>query len=144
VSLPEARSGLVFRYEYVWKRQALAGRSVGEKERPACVVLSVLGAAGERRVLIVPITTQPPGDRVPSVEIPDAVRIHLGLDRQSWILLSEANIDTWPSPDMRPIPGRPGDFAHGLLPLKLVNRLCDAISKALAAKHILLVKRDEG
>ncbi len=143
--LPDATPGLVFRYEYVWKRQALAGQSVGEKERPACVVLTVSGSAGDKRVLIVPITTQAPGEDVPAMEIKPAVKRHLGLDadRPSWIILSEANIDAWPSPDMRPIPGKPGCFEYGLLPLKMVNALREAIQPALAAKQLACVDRDE-
>ncbi|MBF0333062.1 MAG: hypothetical protein HQL40_05350 [Alphaproteobacteria bacterium] len=141
--LPDARPGLVFRYEYIWKRQALAGRGVGEKERPACVVLAVKGAAGERRVLIVPITTRAPRKGFPAMEIPSAVRGHLGLDvdHPSWIVLSEANIDVWPSPDMRPIPGEAGRFAYGLLPLRFVNGIREAILSALADNRLDLVNR---
>ena len=80
MGLPQARPGLVFRYEYIWKRQELAGQTTGEKERPACVVLTVSGGAGEQRVLIVPITTQAPGRDVLAMEIPQAVKRHLGLD----------------------------------------------------------------
>lgn len=144
MALPEARPGLVFRYEYVWKRQSLAGQSVGEKQRPACVVLEVTGASGDRRVLIVPITTQRPDDNIPALEIPAAVKRHLGLDadRSSWIILSEANIDCWPSPDMRPIPGDPSRFAYGFLPLKLVNRIRETILTGLTDKRIGLVNRE--
>ena len=142
--LPEARPGLVFRYEYVWKRQALAGRTTAEKDRPACIVLAVMGRKGEQRVLIVPITTKPPPEGVEAVEIPLSVKRHLGLDddRRSWIILSEANIDGWPSPDMRPIPGRPGRFAYGLLPLRMVTNIRRIILECLEAKRLGLVPRD--
>jgi hypothetical protein len=144
--LPDAKPGLVFRYEYVWKRQALAGNEAGEKERPACVVLSVVGTAGDRRVLVVPITTQPPGIHVPALEIPPPIKRHLGLDtdRSSWIILSEANIDAWPSPDMRPIPGKPGQFEYGLLPLRMVTVLREAVLSALAEKRLAYVNREKG
>ena len=143
--LPEARPGLVFRYEYLWKRQASAGQTVGEKERPACMVLAVAGQAGGQRVLIVPITSQLPAGNVPVVEIPPAVKRHLGLDVDypSWIILNEANIDSWPTPDMRPIPGKPGVFEYGLLPLKLVNGIREIILAALAAKQLACVTRDD-
>ena len=145
MALPEARPGLVFRYEYVWKRQELAGQSVGEKERPACVVMAVSGTAGDLRVMIVPITTQPPADGVPAMEILPRVKRHLGLDidRRSWIILSEANLDAWPSPDMRPIPGRPGHFEYGLLPQRMVNTIRETILAALAAKRLATVNRDD-
>lgn len=142
--LPSARPGLVFRYEYVWKRQALAGRTAGEKERPACIILAVAGEAGDQRVLIVPITTQPPQDGIEAMEIPLRVKRHLRLDddHPSWIVLSEANIDVWPPPDIRPIPGKPGTFAYGLLPLKMVNNLRQTILSSLNAKRLGLVRRD--
>jgi hypothetical protein len=144
LALPEARPGLVFRYEYIWKRQSLAGQTVGEKERPACVVLVVSSAGGSQRVLIVPITTQAPGDDVPALEIPAAVKRHLCLDadRRSWIILSEANLDAWPSPDMRPIPGKGSRFEYGLLPLKMVNSIRETISTALATRQLDCVSRD--
>ena len=86
MALPEARPGLVFRYEYIWKRQELAGQTTGEKERPACVVLTVSGGAGDQRVLIVPITTRQPGRDVPAMEIPQAVKRHLGLNARLPVL----------------------------------------------------------
>jgi hypothetical protein len=144
VALPEARPGLVFRYEYIWKRQELAGQTTGEKERPVCIVLAVGGAAGSLRVLIVPITTREPGPDVPAMEIPPAVKRHLGLDagRPSWIILSEANLDSWPSPDMRPIPGQPGRFDYGLLPLRMVNAMREAIKAAQQEQRLACVNRD--
>jgi hypothetical protein len=144
MALPEARPGLVFRYEYVWKRQELAGQATGEKERPACVVLAIGGGAGEKRVLIVPITTQEPGGDIPAMEIPQAVKRYLGLDagRPSWIILNEANLDSWPSPDMRPIPGQPGRFEYGLLPLRMVNAIREAIRVALSEKRLACVNRN--
>jgi mRNA-degrading endonuclease toxin of MazEF toxin-antitoxin module len=144
--LPEAVPGLVFRYEYTWKRQALAGQTVGEKDRPACVVLSIVGKTAMRRVLIVPITTRFPGDEIPAIEIPRRVKSHLGLDADisSWIILSEANLDTWPTPDMRQIPGKPGCFEYGLLPEKMVNAIWAVVKAGLQQKQLLLVDRDPG
>jgi hypothetical protein len=144
MGLPEARPGLVFRYEYIWKRQELAGQTTGEKERPACIVLAVSGAAGDQRVLIVPITTQQPGRDSPAMEIPQTVERHLGLDAgcRSWIILNEANLDGWPSPDMRPIPGQPGRFEYGLLPLRMVNAIREAIGAALNERRLACVNRD--
>jgi hypothetical protein len=108
-------------------------------------VLTVSGAAGERRVLIVPITTQQPGGDVPAMEIPRAVKRHLGLDadRPSWIILNEANLDAWPSPDMRPIPGQPGRFEYGLLPLRMVNAIRQTILAALDAKQLACINHDD-
>ena len=48
MALPQARPGLVFRYEYIWKRQELAGQTTREKERPTCIALAVSGATRSR------------------------------------------------------------------------------------------------
>lgn len=141
--LPDARPGLVFRYEYLWKRQARAGRGVAEKERPACIVLALHRADGDTRVLIVPITHSPPRAGEPAVELPPRVKAHLGLDdAPSWVVLAEANIDIWPSPDMRPIPGQPGHFDYGLLPQKLLNQIRATVLEAVRAKRLDMVDRE--
>ena len=144
MALPGARPGLVFRYEYLWKRQQLAGRNAGEKDRPACVVLAISGPAGNQRVVIAPITTQAPATGVPALAIPPAIVRHLGLggDRASWIILNEVNLDVWPSPDMRPIPDRPEHFQYGVLPLRMVNAIRETILAALAARRLASVQRD--
>jgi hypothetical protein len=143
MAIPEARPGLVFRYEYIWKRQARAGRETGEKERPACIVLTVQREGGDQRVLIVPITHSPPRAGEPAVELPAKVKAHLGLDDSpSWVVLSEANIDVWPSPDMRAIPGQPNCFAYGFLPLGLLNRIRQEVLAVVAAKRLGVVERE--
>ena len=78
------------------------------------------------------------------MEIPQAVKRHLGLDAgcRSWIILNEANLDCWPSPDMRPIPGQPGRFEYGLLPLRMVNAIREAIRAAMNEKQLACVDRD--
>jgi len=142
--IPEARPGLVFRYEYVWKRQSRAGRETAEKERPACIVVALNREGGDTRVLVVPITHSPPRQGEPAIELPPTVKTHLGLDdSRSWVILSEANVDVWPSPDMRPIPGHPGRFDYGLLPLKLLNHIRETVLAAVAAKRLGVVEREK-
>ena len=134
------RPGLVFRYEYVWRRDALAGREAA-KERPACIVLTATGQDDDVRVLIVPVTHQAPSSDILALEIPRRVKQALGMDdARSWIILSEANIDTWPSPDMRQVPGA-GRFEYGLLPNALVNRLRQVILQALSDRKLSTVDR---
>ena len=142
MSIPDPKPGLVFRYEYLWKQQAEAGRDAAEKERPACIVLSVSRNEAETRVLVVPVTHSEPPAATPAIEIPAKVKVHLGLDAErSWIILSEANIDVWPSPDMRPIPGSSGRFDYGLLPLGLVRRMRKTVLDMLAVKRLKAVDR---
>ncbi len=138
--IPKPRPGLVFRYEYVWRRDALAGLEAA-KERPVCIVLAVTEAAGDTRVLIVPITHLSPVPGIPALEIPPKIKQALRMDGQrSWIILSEANIDTWPSPDMRPVQGA-GRFDYGLLPNAMVNRLRQIVLQALSDRILPIVDR---
>jgi hypothetical protein len=51
------------------------------------------------------------------VEIPPKVRAALGLDDEPcWVIVSDYNVDEWPSAGLEPIPGRPGEFAYGFIP----------------------------
>lgn len=114
--LPEPRPGLVFRYDYLWSREAAVGRDHG-KERPACLVAATDPTMSPRFVVILPIThTRPDKDTV-GVEIPARVRDALGLDDvPSWVIVSEHNVDEWPNGGLAPLPGRPGVFSYGFIP----------------------------
>jgi hypothetical protein len=116
VPLPEPRPGLVIRYDYLWSREAAAGRDQG-KERPACLVAATDPTTSPRFVVILPIThTRPDKDTV-GVEIPARVRKALGLDdAPSWVIVSEHNVDEWPNGGLAPLPGRPGVFSYGFVP----------------------------
>ncbi|HYG88013.1 MAG TPA: hypothetical protein VD978_17295 [Azospirillum sp.] len=143
VKIPEPKPGRVIRYEYLWRRQALRGQDTAEKDRPACIIVAVHRAQGDTRVLLLPITRSAPTGGDAAYEIPLRLKEHLGLDAdRSWIVLSEANIDIWPSPDLRPIPGRPGVMEYGLLPQKLVNALREAVLNAILAKRMQATDRE--
>jgi hypothetical protein len=116
VPLPEPRPGLVVRYDYLWVREAAAGRHQG-KERPACLVAAMDSSASPRFVVILPIThTRPHRDTI-GVEIPPKVGRALGLDdAPNWVIVSEHNVDEWPNAGLTPIPGRPGVFSYGFIP----------------------------
>ncbi len=114
--LPEPRPGLVIRYDYLWSREAAAGRDQG-KERPACLVATTDPAASPRFVVILPITHARPDKHTVGVEIPGKVREALGLDdAPSWVIVSEHNVDEWPNGGLAPLPGRPGVFSYGFIP----------------------------
>jgi hypothetical protein len=116
VPLPEPRPGLVIRYDYLWSREAAAGRDHG-KERPACLVASSDATVSPRFVVILPIThTRPKGETI-GLEIPAKVREALGLDdAPCWVIVSEHNVDEWPNAGLAPLPGRPGIFSYGFIP----------------------------
>lgn len=114
--LPEPRPGLLIRYDYLWSREAAAGRELG-KERPACLVAVTDPMALPRFVVILPITHARPDDDTVGVEIPAKVREALGLgDAPSWAIVSEHNVDEWPNGGLAPLPGRPGVFSYGFIP----------------------------
>jgi hypothetical protein len=116
VPLPEPKPGLVIRYDYLWTREAAAGRDQG-KERPACLVAATDSAAVPRFVVILPITHTPPDKDTIGVEIPAKVREAFGLDdAPSWVIVSEHNVDEWPTGGLSPLPGRPGVFSYGFIP----------------------------
>jgi hypothetical protein len=64
---------------------------------------------GREVVTVVPITHSPPNHPADAVEMPPAIKAHLGLDDQpSWIMVTETNDFLWPGPDLLP----PRFFAH--------------------------------
>lgn len=116
MALPEPEPGLVFRYDYVWSREAKQQRATG-KERPACVVVASDDDSDPRMVMILPITHSRPESRDVGIEIPERVRRYLGLDdRPGWIIVSDSNVDDWPNAGIAPVPGKPKVYAYGILP----------------------------
>ena len=116
MALPAPSPGLIVRYDYLWSRESAQGRAHG-KDRPACIVVASDSSARPRFVVLVPITHSPPQDGDVGIEIPPRVRRAIGLDEErAWIVVSEHNVDEWPSPGIAPIPGKPGTIAYGYLP----------------------------
>lgn len=119
MSLPKPEPGLVIRYAYLWRREFLAGREEGAKDRPCAIVAAIReDDAGGQRVLVVPVTHNSPGNLASAVEIPPNVKRHLGLDEaRSWIVLDESNEFLWPGPDLRRVGDDDnGTVAYGFLP----------------------------
>jgi hypothetical protein len=116
VAVPPPKPGLVIRYDYLWLREAAAGRDQG-KDRPACLVAASDASAKPRFVIILPITHSAPSGDTVGIGIPPRVRRALGLDEEpSWVIVSEHNVDGWPNNGLQPIPGRPGVFSYGFIP----------------------------
>ena len=116
MTLPAPSPGLVVRYDYLWSRESAQGRSQG-KDRPACIVVASDSSARPQFVVLLPITHSPPRDGDVGIEIPPRVRRAIGLDDEpAWILVSEHNVDEWPSAGVVPLPGKPDTFAYGFLP----------------------------
>jgi hypothetical protein len=123
MSLPKPEPGLVFRYDYLWSREAKRGQITG-KDRPACVAIMTDAEAGPQIVVILPITHSKPSGDSAGIEIPESVRRQLGLDDSPcWVIVSEHNTDEWPNSGISPLPGSKTVFAYGFLPPRLFGRV---------------------
>jgi hypothetical protein len=145
VNLPKPEPGLVIRYSYLWLQEYREGREEGAKDRPCAIILASREHDGETQVLVVPVTHGPPETGAAALELPQAVKKHLGLDAQrSWVVLSESNLFDWPGPDLRRI----GDcddssVAYGFLPPRLFVELRRRFLALEAAARSRRVQRTE-
>ncbi|MEN3162706.1 hypothetical protein WI697_11730 [Tistrella mobilis] len=140
MALPLPKPGLVVRYDYLWSREAEAGRQAG-KDRPACIVATVEQDGPAPWVLLLPITHSPPLDDTIAIEIPAKVKQSIGLDDlPSWVVISEYNIDTWPA-GLSALPGHPGTFAYGFLPPGLFQIIQRRFVEHARSRRSHIVKR---
>ena len=98
------------------------------KDRPAAIIAMIrIGADGQTRVLVLPITHSAPAKGIAAIEIPAIVKRDLDLDSDpSWIILSEWNEFVWPGPDLRPVPNeKDGNMAYGYLSRGFFARVRD-------------------
>jgi hypothetical protein len=126
MALPEPEPGLVVNYAYLWHHEHKGGREEGRKDRPSVIVLAARrGQGNELVVTVLPITHRKPDRAETAVEIPFAVKRHLGLDDDpSWIVVAEGNEFVWPGYDLRP--RADGTYTYGFLPPRLFDRVRDA------------------
>lgn len=124
--------GLVVRHAFLWSHEKAAGRDEGSKDRPAVIVL-VIEPDESRGTLIgvVPVTHTPPADPEGGLEVPDDLKLQLGLDTSpQWIVFDEINRFVWPGYDLRKVP-RTGADSYGMLP----EALFQDVLKGLLARH---------
>ena len=129
---PIPQGGLVIRYDYLWSSQEREGREEGSKERPCAIVLTMpLTKTGGQRVVVCGITRTRPGQSDEGVLIPPKVKRHLGLDetRESWAIVSEANLIDWDDPGI--VPTESGQWSYGFLP----SVLADDLARRLLARY---------
>jgi hypothetical protein len=125
VSLPSPEPGLVIRYSYLWLREHREGREDGIKDRPYAIVLAARDSGDHAHVLVVPVTHTPPAALAEALELPAAIKQHLGFDSErSWIVLNESNLFEWPGPDLRRVGDRDdGSVEYGFLPPRFFAEL---------------------
>jgi hypothetical protein len=138
--LPDPLPGLV-RYDYLWSREAAAGRDQG-KDRPACLVAASDNRARPRYVVLLPITHTPPTGDTVGIEIPAKVKQAIGLDDEpSWVIVSEHNIDEWPNGGLSAIPGKADVYSYGFIPPGLFASIKSEFLKLARAKQSEPVRR---
>jgi hypothetical protein len=144
-TLPEPVPGLVIRYSYLWHSEHMAGHEEGRKDRPCAIVLALTRGETGKEVVVLPVTHSPPSKEQPAIEIPPAVKLRLGLDGQrSWVVLSEANLFSWPGPDLRPaVNGDLSTVSFGLLPRSFFHAIRDKFVRAFRGRRIRVVPRSE-
>jgi hypothetical protein len=143
VPIPAPEPGLVISYAYLWHHEHQSGRDEGRKDRPCVIVLAVERPANATTIVIVlPITHTPPADLASAVEVPTAVKRHLGLDdERSWIVVAEGNEFEWPGYDIRKI-GRSDRYDYGFLPPRLFNRVIEAFAAWHRGHRVKLTSRE--
>jgi hypothetical protein len=125
VPLPAPEKGLVVCYEFLWSHEADRGYELGEKRRPAVIVLTTRSEQGQIIVTVAPITHSAPGPGTHAIALPPKVKQYLGLDSEpSWIVCNELNEFVWPGYDLYPVPGgRLDQYEYGFIPPALYEQV---------------------
>jgi hypothetical protein len=145
VSLPTPQPGLVISYSYLWAREHEKGAEEGRKTRPCAIVAARQVIEGHEIVTVVPVTHTPPTDPADAIEIPPALKGHLGLDNSpSWVVVTETNDFLWPGPDLRPVSSKqPRRFDYGMLPPRFFAHVRDKLLQAHLHRKLNRVTRTD-
>jgi hypothetical protein len=142
VPLPNPERGLIVHYSYLFHNKS---KTIGDagKNRP-CVIAAVFPDPDDppkTGFLVLPITHTPPGADDVGVELTADAKFAAGLyAAPQWVLVSQANRDTWPE-DIFHLPGRPGVFAYGFLPPGTFRSVQVAFGRLYAARKFNIVQR---
>lgn len=141
MAIPNPEPGLVVHFNYLWSREFERGREEARYPRPCAIVLSYRRTVdGAMIVLLAPITHSAPRPNDRAIEIPPAVKKHLGLDDlRSWVIVDEVNEAAWPGYDLQT--NAKGDYAYGFVPPALFQRIKDEMMQVLKASRLRRVPR---
>ena len=142
MAIPAPEPGLVISYAYLWDREARDGQEEGRKDRPCVIALAVQRRQDrETSVTVLPVTHSAPKDAASAVEIPPAVKRHLGLDdARSWVVVSEGDQFVWPGYDLRK--ARRGDgYDYGFLPPRFFQSVITAFRAWHKTHKVTLTSR---
>jgi hypothetical protein len=128
MAFPTPEPGLVLNYAYLWHEEHRVGLEEGRKDRPSVIVLCVTREDDQAVVVtVLPITHSAPAGATDAIEIPRAIKNHLGLDdARSWVVVTEGNDFIWPGYDLRKVP-KSDDYAYGFLPPRFFAEIVNAV-----------------
>ncbi len=142
MAIPTPEPGLIISYAYVWDHEAQSGQEEGRKDRPCVIALAIERQQdGETLVTVLPVTHRQPKDVAAAVEIPRAVKKHLGLDdERSWVVVSEGDQFVWPGYDLRKVPST-DRYEYGYLPPRFFNQVLTAFLAWHKARKVTVTSR---
>jgi hypothetical protein len=145
MDVPAPKPAQVVCYAYLWADEHAAGNDEGSKNRPVAIVLAVPSDQPHQRVAVVPITHSPPSAHTDAIEIPAAIKRHLGLDEErSWVVLDELNVFQWPGPDLRSAGvGRTESVLFGYLPAGFFRTIRDRVAANIRKGQLRQIPRTE-
>jgi uncharacterized protein YifN (PemK superfamily) len=137
------RVGQIVDHYFLWSDEKAQGNVEARKPRP-CVVLVVEARENNTpRVVLVPVTSQPPRSGTSAIRIPPDVLGQAGLDetRDAWIVFDEVNIFAWPGFDL--VPQKDGSFVRGFVSARFFAQVREAVLGAYKSQRLRLTNRDE-
>lgn len=87
------QSGSIISYPYLWAWQKQRGETEGRKDRPTCLAIAAKTEKGITEMILLPISSKPPGDGQSALEIPALECRRINLTAPAWITVSEYNFD---------------------------------------------------
>lgn len=93
--MTEPKIGDIWRYPYLWKREALDGEDAGRKPRPTALAAIVPVSQKSTRLYLLPITGTEPFADQNALEIPATEIRRAGLSeyKRLWVIIDEYNRD---------------------------------------------------
>ncbi len=129
-------------YAYLWHDEFRSGKEEGRKNRPTVIVLCTTQVEDQSTVVtVLPITHAAPRNASDAVEIPQAIKKHLGLDdERSWIIIAEGNEIIWPGFDLRKVPHKDA-YDYGYLPPRFFETVRDVFVEFTKREKTKLARR---
>jgi hypothetical protein len=137
LAIPTPEPGLVLNYAYLWHEEFRAGQEEGRKNRPTVIVLCATQSEDQATIVtVLPITHAAPKNEREAVEIPPAIKKHLGLDDdRSWIIITEGNEFVWPGFDLRKVPNKDA-YDYGFLPPRFFEKVRNAFVEFAKSRKV--------